>query len=67
MALLLKRVNIILALIILVVGTFISNLIDDPNSRINSIPVIGDLFTDKIKENKCMVVVLCLALLHLIL
>ena len=55
------------ALIIIVVGTFISNLIDDPNSRLNNIPVIGDLFTDKIKENKCMVVIICLALLHLIL
>lgn len=55
------------ALIIIIVGTFISNLIDDPNSKINNIPIIGDLFTDKIKENKCIVVVICLGLLHLFL
>jgi len=55
------------ALIIIVVGTFISNLIDDPNSKIKDIPIIGSLFTDKIKENKCIIVIICLAILHLFL
>lgn len=55
------------ALIIIVVGTFISNLIDNPKFKINDIPIVGKLFNEKIKENKCMIVVICLALLHLIL
>jgi len=55
------------SLIVIVVGLFVSNLIDNPKSPINNIPIVGDLFTGKIKENKCIIIIFIIAIVEFIL
>ena len=55
------------ALLVLLVGSFVSSLIDNPGSKLNNLPVVGDLFSPKIKKYKCIIVILVIALLDLIL
>ena len=55
------------ALIVILVGSFISSLIDNPDSKLNSIPVLGKLFSPKIKKYKCTILIFVIALIELIL
>ena len=55
------------ALIVLVVGIFTMTLIEDKNSKINNIPVIKNLVSNKVKENKTLIVIIAAALVQFIL
>lgn len=55
------------ALIVIAVGLFTLSLLDDKNSKLNSFPIIKNLLGDKIKENKCIVVIIAIALVQFIL
>lgn len=55
------------ALIVILVGSFISSLIDNPNSKLNNMPVVGNLFTPKIRKYKCTILIFVIALIELIL
>ena len=55
------------SLIIIAVGLFVSNFIDNPKSPINNLPIVGDLFSKKIIENKCIIVIFAIALVNFIL
>jgi hypothetical protein len=50
------------ALIVIVIGMFTLSLLEDKNSKLNNIPIISTLFSDKIKKNKAIIVVLVIAL-----
>jgi hypothetical protein len=55
------------ALIVILVGSFVTTLIENPKSKLNNLPVVGDLFTPKIKKYKCMILILSIALVDLLL
>ena len=55
------------ALIVLVVGIFTMTLIEDKNSKINNIPIIKNLVSNKVKENKTLIVIIAIALVQFIL
>ena len=55
------------ALIVLVVGIFTMTLIQDKNSKINNIPIIKNLVSNKVKENKTLIVIIAIALVQFIL
>lgn len=55
------------ALIVLVVGIFTMTFIEDKSSKINNIPIIKNLVSDKVKENKTLIVIIAIALVQFIL
>ena len=55
------------ALIVIFIGFFISSMIDNPKSKLNNLPLLKTLFSKKIKENKCLVIILSIAIAEFIL
>ena len=55
------------ALIVILIGTFVLSLIDDPNSKLNTLPVVGNIFTPRIRKYKCAILIFVIALVELIL
>ena len=55
------------ALVVIFIGVFVSSMIDNPKSKLNNLPLFKRKYKKKIKENKCLVIILSIAIAEFIL
>ena len=55
------------ALIVVAVGLFTLSLIEDNNSKLNNSPTVKKILGNKIQQNKCLIVIIAIALVDFIL